>query len=602
MSVEERKTPEMRAQMTDLERLRHSCAHVMATAILRLWPDAQFAAGPPVEDGFYYDFDLKHRISPEDFPKIEAEMAKIIAENQKFERREVSREEAKRLGESGRLGALSERPQKSTFKLDLLEDIPEGETISLYRNGDFIDLCAGPHVESTGKIGAFKLTSVASAYYKADKKNPQLQRIYGTAFPTKKELDAWLAMMEEAKKRDHRKLGRELGIYTFDEDVGIGLPLWLPNGAAMIEELEKLAKETEFAAGYQRVRTPHLCKEKLYITSGHLPYYAESMFPPMEFEGVKYYLKPMNCPHHHKIFASQPRSYRDLPLRLAEYGTCYRYEQSGELFGLMRVRSMQMNDAHIYCTLDQFEEEFLAVCRMYLGYFKIFGIEKYEMRFSTHHPSGLGKKYVGEGELWVKTEEMVRRALKNGGINFVEVENEAAFYGPKIDVQVWSAIGREFTLATNQVDFAVPKRFGLTYKTAQNTDETPLCIHRAPLGTHERFIGFLIEHYAGKFPTWLAPEQARVLSVTDSQKDYCIALKNELVKRNIRSAADLRNEKIGAKIRDAQLAKVPYMLVVGAKEVSAQTVSVRHRDRGDLGSMPFDAFRQKLTDEIVAKV
>jgi threonyl-tRNA synthetase len=598
----ERKTLEQRAQMSDLERLRHSCAHVMATAILKLWPDAQFAAGPPVEEGFYYDLDLAHRISPEDFPKIEAEMAKIIAANQPFERVEVSREEARRLGDAGRLGALSDRPQPSRFKLDLLQDIPAGETISLYRNDDFLDLCAGPHVAGTGEIGAFKLTSVASAYYKGDETNPQLQRVYGTAFPTRSELDAWLAMQEEARKRDHRKLGRELNIYIYDDDVGPGLPMWLPNGGAIIEALEELAKQTEFAAGYLRVRTPHICKEKMYLTSGHLPYYAESMFPPMEFDGVKYYLKPMNCPHHHKIFAAQPRSYRDLPLRLAEYGTCYRYEQSGELFGLMRVRSMQMNDAHIYCTIEQFEEEFLAVCNMYLGYFRIFGIEKYQMRFSTHSREGLGRKYVGEPELWLKTEEMVRRALQHGGIHHVEVADEAAFYGPKIDVQVWSAIGREFTLATNQVDFAVPCRFGLSYTTAQNTQETPLCIHRAPLGTHERFIGFLIEHYAGAFPVWLAPEQARVLPITDAQKEYCNAVQKALKDRHIRVSVDGRNEKIGAKIRDAQLAKVPYMLVVGKREAEAGQVAVRSRAVGEEGTQALDAFVTRIVNEASQRV
>ncbi|NQU10780.1 threonine--tRNA ligase [bacterium] len=596
----DRKSPqEQRREMTDQERLRHSCAHVLASAILQLWPEAQFAAGPAVDEGFYYDLDLSHRISPEDFPKIEQEMGRIIAADLPFERSEVSREEARRLAEQGRLGALGERPQPSRFKLDLLQDIPDGEVVSLYQNGDFLDLCAGPHVERTAQVGAFKLTTVASAYYKGDERNPQLQRVYGTAFASQKELDQWLAMMEEAKKRDHRKLGRELGIFMFDDDVGPGLPLWLPNGTALIEELERLAKETEFAAGYLRVRTPHICKESMYLTSGHLPYYQESMFPPMECDGVKYYLKPMNCPHHHKIYAVQPRSYRDLPIRLAEYGACYRHEQSGELFGLMRVRSMQMNDAHIYCSLEQFEQEFLAVCQMYLGYFKLFGLEKYLMRFSTHGGEGLGKKYVGESELWVKTEDLVRRALQNGGINFTEVPNEAAFYGPKIDVQVWSAIGREFTLATNQVDFAVPRRFGLTYKNAQNQDETPLCIHRAPLGTHERFIGFLIEHYAGAFPTWLAPEQVRILPITDAQKEYCQNLEKALKDRAIRVSVDRRNEKIGAKIRTAQLAKVPYMLVVGKNEVAGGTVAVRSRARGDeKPPQPVAEFVARVAEEI----
>src|ERR1041385_1901301 len=470
---EDRKTPEQRAQMTDIERLRHSTAHVLATAILKIWPEAQFAAGPPVENGFYYDVDLPHRISPDDFEKIEAEMKKEIKANHPFEKMEVSRDEALELGKKGRLAALGDRTQPSKFKIDILEGIPSGEKISLYRNGDFIDLCAGPHVMRTGNVGAFKLTSVASAYYKGDESNPQLQRIYGTAFKTKKELDDYFAMLEEAKKRDHRKLGKELEIYIIDDDVGPGLPLWLPRGAAMIEELEKLAKETEFAAGYQRVRSPHIARESLYLKSGHLPYYEESMFPPMTLhekgsapasgaiegaspsasaDGVgeapteaseapalprqfdRYYLTAMNCPHHHKLFAAVPRSYRDLPLRLAGYGRCYRYEKSGELFGLMRVRSLQMNDAHLYMTLEQFETEFNAVNEMYLNYFKLFGIEKYLMRFSTHDPTKLGQKFVDEPELWKKTEEMTRNVLKNSGINYVEVPNEAAFYGPKIDV------------------------------------------------------------------------------------------------------------------------------------------------------------------------
>jgi len=485
----ERKTLDQRDKLTELERIRHSCAHVMATAILRLWPDAQFASGPPVENGFYYDVDLEHRISPEDFPKIEEEMKKEIKANHPFEKNVVTREQALKDAQSGRLGALGERATPSRFKLGNLDDIPEGEPISYYRNGDFIDLCAGPHVMRTGNIGAFKLTNIASAYYKGKDTNPQLQRIYGTAFKNKTEMEAYFKMLEEAKKRDHRKIGSEMGLYTIDtEYVGPGLALWLPKGAAMAEELENLAKETEFHAGYVRVKTPHIAKEKMYLTSGHLPLlYADSMFPPMELKETKdaevaerYYLRAMNCPHHHRIFAAEPRSYRDLPLRLAEYGCCYRYEQSGELFGLMRVRALNMNDAHIYCTAEQFSQEFNAVNEMYLKYFKIFGIDKYVMRFSTSAPEGLGKKYVDEPALWKQTEDMVRQVLIDSKINYVEVPNEAAFYGPKIDVQVWSVIGREFTLATNQVDFAVPRRFGLVYRDRDNTEKTPLCIHRAP--------------------------------------------------------------------------------------------------------------------------
>jgi threonyl-tRNA synthetase len=596
----ERKSLNDRNRMTDLERLRHSCAHVMATAILRLWPDAQFASGPAVENGFYYDLDLEHRISPEDFPAIEAEMKKEIKANHPFERIVVTRQQAVQDAQKGRLGALAERPAPSKFKLGNLADIPEGEPISYYKSGDFIDLCAGPHVMRTGNIGAFKLTTVASAYYKGDEQNPQLQRVYGAAFKTKAELEAYFKMLEEAKRRDHRKLGQEMGLFTLDPDyTGPGLPLWLPRGAAIAEELEKLAKETEFAAGYVRVKTPHIAKEKMYLTSGHIPLYQESMFPPMEVTEdaapaqpanapTKYYLRAMNCPHHHRIFAAEPRSYRDLPLRLAEYGTCYRYEQSGELLGLMRVRSLNMNDAHIYCTPEQFAQEFNGVNEMYLKYFKIFGIEKYVMRFSTHDPSKLGQKFVAEPALWKQTEDMVRRVLQESGINFVEVANEAAFYGPKIDVQVWSVIGREFTLATNQVDFAVPRRFDLVYRDKDNTRKTPLCIHRAPLGTHERFIGFLIEHYAGNFPLWLAPEQVRVLTIGEEGPSvgYARGIVQELRAGMVRAEGDYSGDNINGKIQRAEQAKVHTMLVAGPRDMLANAVSVRVHGKGSLGAKP----------------
>jgi threonyl-tRNA synthetase len=594
----ERKTLDDRQKMTELERIRHSCAHVLATAILRLWPDAQFAAGPPVENGFYYDVELSHRISPEDFEKIEAEMKKETKANNTFEKVVVTREQAIKDAQSGRLAALGDRGIPSKFKLDIVQNIPENEPISYYKNGDFIDLCAGPHVMRTGNIGAFKLTHVASAYYKGDERNPQLQRIYGTAFKNKTEMEAYFTMLEEAKKRDHRKIGQEMGLFAIDTDyVGPGLPLWLPKGTMIVEELENLAKETEFAAGYVRVKTPHLAKEKMYRTSGHLPYYAESMFPPMELKEKggdseeapeRYYLKAMNCPHHHRIFAAEPRSYRDLPLRLAEYGCCYRYEQSGELFGLMRVRSLNMNDAHIYCTPEQFEQEFQAVNEMYLKYFKIFGLEKYQMRFSTHDPKRLGEKFVNEPELWKKTEDLVRNVLIKNNINFVEVANEAAFYGPKIDVQVWSAIGREFTIATNQVDFAVPAKFGLTYRDRDNTEKTPLCIHRAPLGTHERFIGFLIEHYAGNFPLWLAPDQVRVLTIGDDEAlvNYAKQIANELRANMVRCETDFRTDPIKAKIAEAEQSKVHTMLVIGPRDMEAGNVSVRLHGKGSVGAKP----------------
>jgi threonyl-tRNA synthetase len=691
----ERKSPEERQKMTDLERIRHSCAHVLATAVAKLWPDAQFAAGPPVENGFYYDVELSHRVTPEDFPRIEEEMKRVVKENQVFEKVIVSRDQALADAQKGRLAALGERPVPSKFKLDIVQNIPEGEPISYFKNGDFIDLCAGPHVMRTGNIGAFKLTHLASAYYKGDERNPQLQRIYGTAFKNKTEMDAYFTMLEEAKRRDHRKIGQEMGLFALDaEYVGPGLPLWLPKGGAILEELEKLAKETEFAAGYVRVKTPHIAREKLYLTSGHLPIlYKDSMFPPMNLtlegealakaerdvasaqrnlskvvekihslpsydeaktkavlsislgeidddgniEGVekeeieydvppdlaqehkvarkafqvakralrqdRYYLKAMNCPHHHRIFAAEPRSYRDMPLRLAEYGANYRYEQSGELFGIMRVRGFNMNDAHIYCSEEQFAGEFNAVNDMYLKYFKIFGIEKYIMRFSTHDPSRLTgdkAKFVNEPVLWKKTEDLVRQVLIDSKIPYVEVPNEAAFYGPKIDVQVWSVIGREFTLATNQVDFAVPARFGLKYRDKDNSEKTPLCIHRAPLGTHERFIGFLIEHYAGNFPLWLAPEQVRVLTIGDDEPlvAYAKAIVSELRASFVRAEGDYSTNKINGKIQEAEKARVHTMLVIGPRDLQANAVSVRLHGKGNTGAKP----KAEVIAEIVTAI
>jgi threonyl-tRNA synthetase len=565
----------------------HSSAHLMAEALEALFPGIKFWVGPPVENGFYYDVDLgNHSITQEDLSRIEEKMKELARQNNPYVRKEISRQVA--------IDYFTEKGDE--YKLDLLSNLEDG-TISLYTQGAFTDLCRGPHIPSTGAIKAIKLLNIAGAYWKGDENNKQLTRIYGITFPSQQELDAYLAMLEEAKKRDHRKLGKELEIFIFDEDVGPGLPLWLPNGAILIEELEKLAKRTEEAAGYKRVRTPHLAKANMYLTSGHLPYYEDSMFPPMIIEGEKYYLKPMNCPHHHKIFATMNASYRDLPLRLAEYGTCYRYEQSGELFGLMRVRSLQMNDAHIYCSEEQFAEEFRAVNEMYLKYFRIFDIRKYVMRFSTHSKDKLGKKYVNNETLWIKTEAMVRKVLDESGIPYVEVADEAAFYGPKIDVQVWSAIGREFTLATNQVDFAVPVRFSLTFRNARNEMETPICIHRAPLGTHERFIGFLIEHFAGNFPLWLAPCQVVILPVSDKFNSYAHDILQLLKNSDIRTHIDLRDEKIGRKIRDAETRKIPYMLIVGQREKEANTVAVRRHGKGDQGSMDKYEFLKRLKAE-----
>lgn len=569
----------------------HSSAHLMAEAVEAMYPGVKFWVGPAIDKGFYYDMDLGGRtLSEEQLKEIESKMVELARQGNTYVRKEIPKDEA--------VAYFSDKGDE--YKLDLLQNLNDGE-ITFYSQGNFTDLCRGPHIPHTGLIKAIKLTSVAGAYWKGDEKNKMLTRVYGVTFPNQKELDEYLQMLEEAKKRDHRKLGKELGIFTMDDDVGPGLPLWMPNGTIIIEELEKLAKETEQDAGYKRVVTPHIAKESMYLTSGHLPYYQDSMYPPMELEGQKYYLKAMNCPHHHKIFAAESRSYKELPLRLAEYGTCYRYEQSGELFGLMRVRCLHMNDAHIYCTKEQFYEEFKAVNDMYLKYFKIFGIDKYVMRLSLHEPSKLGQKYVNEPELWKETEALVRDVLIRTNTPFVEVPDEAAFYGPKIDVQIWSAIGREFTLATNQVDFAQGRRFQLNFTNKENQPETPLIIHRAPLGTHERFIGFLLEHYAGKFPTWLAPVQVKILPISDKFADYGRELLSLLKKADIRAELDDRNEKIGKKIRDTELMKVPYMFVIGEKEMNERKVSVRKQGAGDQGATDISEIISILKNEIVER-
>ncbi|MBZ4192092.1 threonine--tRNA ligase [Niabella beijingensis] len=567
----------------------HSTAHLMAEAVEAAFPGVKFWVGPPLESGgFYYDMDLGDRkLSEEDLSALEKKMNELARQNNAYVRKEIPKAEA--------ISYFTEKGDE--YKLDLLNNLEDGN-ITFYTQGNFTDLCRGPHIPATGIIKAIKLTSVAGAYWKGDEKNKMLTRVYGISFPSQKELDEYLQMLEEAKKRDHRKLGKELGIFTMDDDVGQGLPLWLPNGTIVIEELEKLAKETEEAADYKRVVTPHIAKESMYLTSGHLPYYQDSMYPPMEVDGQKYYLKSMNCPHHHKIFAAEPKSYKDLPLRLAEYGTCYRYEQSGELFGLMRVRCLHMNDAHIYCSKEQFAQEFRAVNDMYLKYFKIFGIDRYVMRLSLHDPEKLGQKYINEPELWLETEALVRDVLVESNIPFVEVKGEGAFYGPKIDVQIWSAIGREFTLATNQVDFAQGRRFNLQYTTADNGHDVPLIIHRAPLGTHERFIGFLLEHYAGKFPVWLAPVQVKILPISDKFSDYTKEVYKALRSAGIRAEIDDRNEKIGKKIRDTELMKVPYMLVLGEKEVNERKVAIRRQGKGDAGTRSIEEFVAAVKQEI----
>jgi threonyl-tRNA synthetase len=553
---------------SQLYKIRHSAAHIMAQAVLEMFPDGKISIGPPIENGFYYDFDLPRNLTPEDLQQIEKRMRQIVQGKHEFQKKVVSAEEAREI--------FKDQP----YKIELIEGLEKGgfdeygeplkekPEISIYQQDSFVDLCRGPHVQSTKEVkqDAFKLMSIAGAYWRGDENNKMLQRIYGTAWENAQQLKDHLQQLEEAKKRDHRKLGRELEIFIFDDEVGPGLPLWLPNGGILIEELEKLAKDMEDKAGYLRVRTPNLTKEDLFLRSGHLPYYAESMYPPMELEGVKYYVKPMNCPMHHKIFGSKGRSYRDLPIRLAEYGTCYRYEKSGELFGLMRVRSMQMNDAHIYVSEEQFEAEFLAVVDLYRKYFELFGIEKYLMRLSLHSKAGLGKKYVD-----------------------------------KIDVQIWSAIGKEFSLMTNQVDFAVPERFDLKFTNKEGNEEVPLCIHRAPLSTHERMVGFLLEHYAGNFPVWLSPEQVRVISITDNQNEYAENIAKQLRDNGIRAHADLSAQRMNAKIRSAQLMKVPYMLVVGDNEMKAEQVSLRVRDGSQQNNISLGEFMARAKDRIARR-
>ena len=570
------------------EVLLHSTAHLMAHAVKELFPEAKVTIGPAIENRFYYDFDIDGTFSDEDLVKIEKKMGELAANDHVVTRMELTHGEAVKL-----FNKMNE-----SYKVEIIEDIEGDDNISAYTQGDFTDLCRGPHVPQTGKIKYFKLLNTSGAYWRGNENNKMLQRIYGTSFSSKKDLNKYLNFLEEAKKRDHRKLGKELALFTFDEEVGPGLPLWLPNGAVIIDELEALAKETEDKAAYQRVRTPHLTKGSLYEKSGHLDHYQDAMYPSMDVDGIEYYVKPMNCPHHHKIYAARPKSYRDLPVRLSEYGTCYRYEKSGQLFGLMRVRSMQMNDAHIYCTKDQFKDEFLAVCKMYLYYFDIFGIDKYQLRLGLHDAEGLGKKYIDEPELWQQTEAEVREALQEGNIDHVEISGEAAFYGPKIDVQVWSAIGKEFTLATNQVDFAIPKRFGLTFTDEGGREQTPLCIHRAPLSTHERFVGFLIEHFGGDFPLWLAPVQVAVLPVSDKVIDYARNVETTLKEAGIRVQLNDQPDKVGAKIRQAELQRINVMLVVGEKEAQNNQVALRRRFKGDLGTQLLDDVVTELKTEI----
>jgi threonyl-tRNA synthetase len=617
---EDRKSPEARQQMSEIERLRHSCAHILATAILRIWPEAQFAAGPPVENGFYYDLEMDHHLSPADFDKIETEMKKVVKENQPFEKIVVARQEALELAKQGRLGALGPRIQPSKFKLDILERIPDDEEISLYRNGDFTDLCAGPHVMRTGNVGAFKLTSIASAYYKGDANNPQLQRVYGTAFKTRAELDQYFQQLEEARKRDHRRLGRELELFHIDDEVGPGLVLWKPKGAIVRRELQSFISEELRQQGYTEVFTPHIGKLALFRTSGHYPYYSDSQFPPLiepdtltrlAYEGCScadlsnrlkqgdiegYLLKPMNCPMHIKIYASSPHSYRDLPIRLAEFGTVYRWEQSGELGGMTRVRGFTQDDAHIFCTEEQVLPEIQGCLQLVLKVLGTLGLDSYRVRIGLRDADSA--KYVGTSEQWERAEASLRDSVQALGVPFTEERGEAAFYGPKIDFVVKDVIGREWQLGTVQVDYNLPERFELTYVAPDNTARRPVMIHRAPFGSLERFCGVLIEHFAGSFPVWLAPEQARVLPISDKHLDYSRSILKLLLDQQIRATIDETSDKIGAKIRLAQLEKVPYMLVLGAREEQAGEIAVRSRKNGDEGALSASEFVKRILMEV----
>ncbi len=577
-----------------LYRIRHSLAHVLAQAVLEVRPDAKLGIGPPIETGFYYDFDLAPPLTPEDLPDLEARMRRIIQANGKFERTDLSADEALR----------KLRAQDAPYKVELAEEFKSrGErSLSFYKDGPFEDLCEGPHVQSTGELPAdgFKLDSLAGAYWRGSEKNKMMQRVYGLAFATRQALEAFLARRELARQRDHRKLGQEMSLFTISEEVGKGLPLWLPKGAAIREELERLAKETEFRAGYQRVATPHISKGGLYEATGHLPYYAKDMFPPMQADDGVFYLKPMNCPHHHMIFKAEPRSYRDLPLRLAEYGMCYRYEQSGELAGLLRVRAMGMNDAHIYCAPEQAQAEFVAVMQMHLYYYKLLGIDDYWVRLSLPDLANT-EKFVRKPGVWEKAEAIVTAAMHETGIPFESVRGEAAFYGPKIDVQIRNVIGREETASTNQLDLLIPERLGLTFVTADNRRETPYCIHRAPLGTHERFIAFLIEHYGGVFPTWLAPVQVRIVPVAAAFTEYAVKLQRDLRDALVRVEVDDSSDSLGKKVRNAQTAKVTNLFVVGQKEQADQAVAWRRHGEKEQRVLGYAQAKALLLEEVAAR-
>ena len=592
-----------------LETIRHSYAHVLAAAIQRLFPDARFGVGPVIENGFYYDILLPKAIGGEDLPKIEQEMKRIIKQNLKFEKEETGIDEAiaffQKTNQPFKVELLKDLKTKGTTAMSEEEQKTIGKEVkivSIYKTGGFVDLCRGPHVASTKELpaDAFKLTKIAGAYWRGSEKNPMLTRIYGAGFIAKKDLDKYLWQQEEIKKRDHRVLGEKLKLFTFAEEVGPGLPLWLPNGTILRDEIENYAKEIEKKWGYRRVATPHIAKETLYRMSGHIPYYAESMFPPMKLDDGNYYLKAMNCPHTHMIYKSEPKSYRDLPLRLAEYGTVYRYELSGTLAGLLRTRGFTQNDAHIYCREDQVEAEFLKVMKLHeFWYKKVFGIKDFYMRLSL--PAKDKAKYADIPEGWKKSVEMIRRSMQSSKLPFVEAEGEAAFYGPKVDFQIKSIVGREETASTNQLDFLAAQRFNLNYRDKDGEDKPVYVIHRAPLGSHERFIAFLIEHFAGAFPLWLAPVQAWILPIGKAHKKYGARIAKELLAVDIRAELKDQNETVGKKIREGESQKIPYLLIVGDKEMKNESVAVRKRAKGDLGAVKFKKFLARIKEEIVKK-
>ncbi|MBU0576389.1 threonine--tRNA ligase [Patescibacteria group bacterium] len=598
------KQVQLKADKSNLWKLRHTAEHVLHQAVKELYPSIHLAMGPATQDGFYFDFDnspegaiavgpAEITISQEDFPKIEAKMQEIIDLDLPLIEKEISVTQAREL--------FAGNP----YKLEWVDEIEtKGEMVTVYWSGEpgskraMVDLCAGPHVASTGEVKAFKLLSVAGAYWHGNEKNKMLTRIYGVAFYSQKELDEYMELLEKAKENDHRKLGKKLDLFTIEEKVGKGLVLWLPKGNIIKEELENFAKQIEKEWGYQRVTTPNICKEGLYHTSGHLPYYKDDLYPPMKLDdGEDYYLKPMNCPHHHMIYAARPKSYRDLPLRLAEYGTCYRYESSGELFGLMRVRGFTQNDAHIYCTKEQAVDEFVQVMKLHEFFYQALGIKDYYLELALRDPKK-NDKYHGDDQMWALAEKLMREAVSRVDIKMVEEAGSAAFYGPKIDFVVRSSIGREFALSTNQIDLYMGDRFGLKYVDQDGLEKTPVIIHRAPLGSHERFIGFLIEHFGGKFPLWLSPVQVKILPISQAHHEYAQKFAKELQEKGIRVELDDRSETLSAKIRNAQMEKVPYMAVVGDRELENNSLAVRVRDGQKQEVMKVAEFVSKLQKEI----